>query len=105
VTTVYHPRLVKTRFFSKLLELDKLRCGRDNPLAADWRATIKLTHYLTSRNYIREAAKCGLCLRVQWHPWGCRTPGCCITVSAGLVGVVSAAVKQTTKLMGWQLEE
>lgn len=37
MTTVNHPRLVKTRFFSKLLELDKLRCGRDNPLAADWR--------------------------------------------------------------------
>jgi hypothetical protein len=29
------------------------------------------------------AAKCDLCLRVQWQPWGYRTPGCCITVSAG----------------------
>src|SRR3984893_18951101 len=42
VTTVNHPRLVKTRFFSKLLELDKLRCGRDNPLAADWAARARI---------------------------------------------------------------
>jgi hypothetical protein len=59
----------------------------------------------TSTDYIQAAAKCGSCLRVQWQPWGCRTPGCCITVSAGLSGVVSAAVKQVTLIMGWQLEE
>lgn len=59
----------------------------------------------TSTDYIRAAGKCGLCLRVQWHSWGSRTPGCCITVSSGLAGVVAAALKQVTQLMGWQFEE
>ena len=67
VTTVNHPRLVKTRFFSKLLELDKLRCGRDNPLAADWRpraripiSAVLLSHMRASRDRIRVKLITGL---------------------------------------------
>src|ERR1700736_3600335 len=67
VTTVNHPRLVKTRFFSKLLELDKLRCGRDNPLAADWAAraripisAVLLSHMRASRDRIRVKLITGL---------------------------------------------
>ena len=56
----------------------------------------------TSTDYNLEAVKCGSCLRVQWSPWGCRTPGCCITVSEGLACVVSVAVTQVAELMGWR---
>ena len=69
MTTVNHPRLVKTRFFSKRLELDKLRCGRDNPLAADWRAraripisAVLLSHMRASRDRIRVKLITGLLL-------------------------------------------
>jgi 23S rRNA A2030 N6-methylase RlmJ len=58
----------------------------------------------TSSDYIQRATKHGACLRVQWQPWGCRTPGCCITVSTGLSGIVSAAIKQLVQLMGWSVE-
>lgn len=57
-----------------------------------------------SRNYIDAAAECGKCLRVRWHSWGTRTPGCCITASAGLTVSVSAAVETVAGLMGWEFE-
>jgi hypothetical protein len=59
----------------------------------------------TSTDFIKQAGDVGYCFRVRWHKWGSRTPGCCITVSAGLSDVASKAVRQTTELMGWQLEE
>lgn len=58
-----------------------------------------------STDYIMATMKCGSCVQVQWQPWGCRTPGCCLTVSEALAGIVSEAVKRVTKLMGWQFEE
>lgn len=56
-----------------------------------------------SVGYIRRAEECGTCLPIQWHAWGHRTPGCCITVSAQLAAVVQSAVNNIVGLMGWEI--
>jgi len=58
----------------------------------------------TSTRFVEEASKRGRCLRVQWYAWGHRTPGCYITVSAGLGGVVAHVVERVSSLMGWEYD-